>query len=47
VYREQMWGGTLTADIPGFGTAGESISVRLSTVFTVRDGKIVEYYDYG
>lgn len=47
VYREQLWGGTLTSDIPGFGAAGESISLRLSTVFTVRDGKIVEYYDYG
>jgi ketosteroid isomerase-like protein len=47
VYREQHWTGTLTTDLLGFGSAGESIDQRLCSVFVVRDGKIVEYYDYG
>jgi limonene-1,2-epoxide hydrolase len=47
VYREQIWSGTLIADLPGFGSAGDKISDRLCSVFTVDDGKIVEYIDYG
>jgi limonene-1,2-epoxide hydrolase len=48
VYREQMWTGTLAVDLPGFGSAGEAISHRLCSVFTVGpEGTIVEYMDYG
>lgn len=48
VYREQMWTGTLAVDLPAFGSAGESISQRLCSVFTVgADAKIAEYLDYG
>jgi ketosteroid isomerase-like protein len=47
VYREQRWGGTLAVDLPGFGDRGDVIDDRLLSVYTVRDGKIVEYYDYG
>lgn len=47
VYREQLWTGTLIQDLPGFGASGDPVSLRLSTVFTVRGGRIVEYYDYG
>src|SRR6201995_2818347 len=47
VYREQMWTGTLAADVPGSGTAGDKVSERLCSVFKVEDGRIVEYYDYG
>lgn len=47
VYREQRWGGTLVADLPGFGSKGDTLDDRLLTVYVVRDGRIVEYYDYG
>lgn len=47
VYREQLWTGILAADLPGFGSAGDPVNERLCTVFTVRNGRIVEYYDYG
>jgi steroid delta-isomerase-like uncharacterized protein len=48
VYREQLWTGTLAVDLPGFGSAGDAVSERLCTVFTVgEDGRITEYYDYG
>ena len=48
VYREQLWTGTLATDLPGFGSAGDAISDRLCSVFTVGDGgTIVEYLDYG
>ncbi|WP_433503014.1 nuclear transport factor 2 family protein [Pseudonocardia halophobica] len=47
VYREQRWGGTLAVDLPGFGNKGDVLDDRLLTVYTVRDGKITEYYDYG
>jgi ketosteroid isomerase-like protein len=47
VYREQQWGGTLAVDLPGFGSKGDTLDDRLLTVFTVRDGVITEYYDYG
>lgn len=47
VVREQMWTGTLAVDLPGFGSAGDTVNERLCAVYTVRDGRIVEYYDYG
>lgn len=48
VYREQLWTGTLAADLPGFGSAREAVSQRLCSVFTVgSEGTIVEYLDYG
>ena len=47
VYREQRWGGTLAVDLPGFGSKGDTLDDRLITVYTVRDGQITEYYDYG
>lgn len=47
VIREQMWTGTLAVDLPGFGGAGDPVEKRLATVFTVRNGRIVQYYDYG
>lgn len=38
--------GTNKVDTP-FGPAGDPISVDLATVFTVKDGKVVKYEDYG
>ncbi|MGD9800138.1 MAG: nuclear transport factor 2 family protein [Parvularculaceae bacterium] len=47
VIVEHTWGGKATADIPGFGAKGETIALDLCTRYTVRDGLIVEYHDYG
>lgn len=48
VYREQLWTGNLTADLPGFGSKGTAFSQRLCSVFTIGpDATIVEYLDYG
>ncbi len=47
VVREQLWTGTLAVDLDGFGSAGDAVSQRLCTVFTVENGLITEYYDYG
>lgn len=38
--------GTPKVDVP-FGPAGQPFSVDLVTVFRVRDGRVVEYEDYG
>jgi steroid delta-isomerase-like uncharacterized protein len=47
VVTEQSWGGTPTADVPGFATKGEEIKLELSCIWTVRNGRIAEYDDYG
>jgi ketosteroid isomerase-like protein len=44
---EQTWEATAATDIPGFAAEGESIKLELCCVWTVRDGKVVEYDDYG
>jgi hypothetical protein len=44
---EQTWEATATTDIPGFVGEGETINLELCCVGTVRDGKDVEYEDYG
>lgn len=47
VVRERMWTGTLAVDLPGFGSAGDTGEPAPLHVYTVRDGRIVEYYDHG
>jgi steroid delta-isomerase-like uncharacterized protein len=42
------WTGTATAAVPGWAeNAGDVARLDLCTLFTVRDGLIVEYHDYG
>jgi predicted ester cyclase len=41
------WGGNPLADVPGFGTRGEPISLELVTFMTFADGRLVDYYDFG
>lgn len=42
------WTGTAAAPVPGFAeNAGEVAKLDLATFYTVRDGLIVEYHDYG
>jgi ketosteroid isomerase-like protein len=48
VTTRQAFTFTPSVDIDVFGaTAGEVFSVDLACIWTVRDGKIVEYHDYG
>lgn len=47
VVTEQSWTASATADIPGFAAAGETFTLELCCVWTVRNGQIHEYDDYG
>ena len=47
VVTEQTWEATPTTDIPGFGNQGEVVRLELSCIWTVRNGQIAEYDDYG
>ena len=47
VVVQHTWGGTAAADVPGWAEAGGTVSLDLCTVFTVRQGRLVEYHDYG
>lgn len=47
VVVEHTWTGTAQADVPGFAAAGEVAKMDLSTRYTIRDGLIVEYHDFG
>jgi steroid delta-isomerase-like uncharacterized protein len=47
VIVEQTWYGTSLEDVPGLAKKGDPRAVDLCTCFTVRDGMIVAYHDYG
>lgn len=47
VVTEQTWEATAVQDIPGFVGKDETINLELCCVWTVRNGKVVEYDDYG
>jgi steroid delta-isomerase-like uncharacterized protein len=47
VVTEQTWEATATQDIPGFADKDETIKLELCCVWTVDDGRVVEYDDYG
>jgi steroid delta-isomerase-like uncharacterized protein len=47
VVVEHTWYGTSLEDAPGFARANEAAAVDLCTCFTVRDGLVVAYHDYG
>lgn len=47
VVIEHTWVGTAQADVAGFAKEGESARIDLCSRYTVRDGLIVEYHDYG
>ena len=44
---EHVWAATAQADVPGMARAGEAVRMELCTIFTVRDGLIVAYDEYG
>jgi ketosteroid isomerase-like protein len=47
VIVEHTCKGKAMADIPGIAQRGDTVALDLCTRFTVRDGLIVEYHDYG
>jgi len=47
VVTEHSWEAAATVEIPGIVAAGESVDLELCSVWTVRDGKVVGYDDYG
>jgi hypothetical protein len=47
VVVEHAWVATAAMDVPGFGGKGEEVRIELATIFTVRDGRIVLYAEYG
>jgi steroid delta-isomerase-like uncharacterized protein len=44
---EHTWTATAAADVANFAAAGETVVMELCTVFTVVDGQITEYIEYG
>ncbi|MSR13066.1 MAG: hypothetical protein EXR86_00555 [Gammaproteobacteria bacterium] len=47
VVTELTWEATPTMDIEGFAKKGEKIQLELACIWTVRDGQIADYHDYG
>ena len=47
VVTELTWEATPTVDIAGFAKKGERILLELACIWTVRNGQIAEYHDYG
>ena len=47
VVTELTWEATPTSDIEGFAKKGEIIKLELACVWTVRNGQIADYHDYG
>ena len=48
VFREGYWGGTMGADVPGFGAKGETLRLRLCSVLRFADnGRVIAWWDYG
>ncbi len=47
VIVEHTWGGVAAADIPGWATNGQTLSLDLCTRYTIKNALIAEYHDYG
>lgn len=48
VVREQRWGGTAIADVPGIASKGETFTLEFCTVYRFgADDRVVEYHEYG
>jgi ketosteroid isomerase-like protein len=47
VVTEMTWEATAVVDIPDFVAKDETLELELCCVWTVTDGKVVEYDDYG
>lgn len=47
VVTELTWEATPNVDIEGFAKKGETIKLELACIWTLRDGKVADYHDYG
>lgn len=47
VLVEHCWGATAKEDVPGFASKGDTIKLDLCTRYSIEDGLIIEYHDYG
>jgi steroid delta-isomerase-like uncharacterized protein len=47
VVTELTWEAMPTVDIEGFAKKGENIKLDLACLWTVRNGQIADYHDYG
>lgn len=47
VLVQHTWSGTAAADVPGWASKGDKVSLQLSTFLHFKDGKLVDYHDYG
>ena len=47
VVTELTWEGTSNADIDGFAKSGETVKLELACLWTMRDGCVADYHDYG
>jgi len=47
VVTEMTWEATPNTDIEGFAKKGELIKLELACIWTLRDGRVADYHDYG
>jgi ketosteroid isomerase-like protein len=47
VVLEHAWAGTAAVDVPDRAKAGEVVHIELCSVFTIRDGRIAAYDEWG
>jgi steroid delta-isomerase-like uncharacterized protein len=47
VVTQIVWEATAVADVPGFAKKGEPIRLDLACIWTIREGRISDYHDYG
>lgn len=47
VVTELTWEGTAATDIEGFAKKGEVVRLELACLWTMREGRIAAYHDYG
>jgi len=47
ILRETTWQGTATADVPGFGKAGEFCKLDVLSIMSFENGRLTEWCDYG
>lgn len=47
VVTELTWEGTPNVDVEGFAKSGETVKLELACLWTLRDGCVADYHDYG
>ncbi len=47
VISEITWEGTPTDDVEGFAKRGVTVKLELACLWTIRDGRVADYHDYG